>query len=437
MVCKYCGTELEECVLFCPECGAQQEAPAVEEVPAQPPVEEAAPRSQAPAKKSRKKPHIALRIPLQLLSFFLCIALLAVSLCAALLLDLNVLLSKNGINQLLDALLTPAAAAAAPAPAPMPRMPSVHLTLLSAESTGPTDGDGLPDSGDDPVIPDGVLDGADTEEATNNLIDFVLALVREKMGGQLPATEEQIQEIVERSSLKEFVAEKIASYTQDVLQGTSETLITTEEVMELVDENKALLEDVFNAPISTQVYQAIEQQVDDMIVKEDLNEVIHENITAIVEDAVQDALPPIGDLGGILGGGDNENTSVLDQYRALLSLLTAKPLLYSAAGVCLVLLLLLCLLNWYNVPAGLTWAALPLMLSGLMLSLPIFALQFMPGLLQSLLGNGALLPVLSILPAFAGVLAPVHYGLLGIGTGLLVISIVWRSLRAYARKKAV
>ncbi len=438
MLCKFCGTELEEGACLCPACGnSQAEVPAEEmivqeseEISAQKPVEEAAP---APVKapKVRKKPHIALRIPLQLFSLILCIALLAVSICTVLLADLNMLTSAGGINKLINSILSPAAA-----PAPHRFIPGAVGVWM--DSTDPSiDMDDLLDGDGNIVLPDGVLDGEDSDEAVGSLIDYVIDSLEESMGGELPVTDEQISYIVENSTLTEFVSQKIASIAEDVLNGTKNTVFTTEEIMELMEQNKGIIEEVFDFTITAEITDQIQKEVDKLIVEQDINNQIHDSISNMVDEAIKDSLPPISGsiLDGVIpGGSDLDPEDTLGQYMALIGFITSNELLFGAIGVCLVLILLLCLLNWYNVPAGLTWSAFPMILSGLILSAPIYMVQNMPQLLLSILGDDAAM-LLQIIQSFVGVFAPIHYGLLGLGAALLIGSIVWRIVRASIRKR--
>ena len=119
-------------------------------------------------------------------------------------------------------------------------------------------------------------------------------------------------------------------------------------------------------------------------------------------------------------------TNSLSQIMAGLRLITQQNVLYGAIGACVLLILLLCALNFYNIPGGMTWASLPCILMGLILSAPIAALQMMPELLGEMAGFAPLV----------NVLAPVHYTVPITGFVLLFGSIIWRIVRACIRKNA-
>ena len=92
-------------------------------------------------------------------------------------------------------------------------------------------------------------------------------------------------------------------------------------------------------------------------------------------------------------------------------------------AVVAVLILLLCGANFYNIPAGMTWASMPCILIGGILALPIAVLQLMPTILGEM---AAFAPMVNVL-------APIHYAVPVIGLVLLIGSIVWRIVRSCLR----
>ena len=92
-------------------------------------------------------------------------------------------------------------------------------------------------------------------------------------------------------------------------------------------------------------------------------------------------------------------------------------------------MLLLVAANFYNIPGGLTWAAVPSIIIGLILAAPIAIVQIAPGMVEDLVGNmGVIMPIIDVF-------APNHYAVLIAGVALLFISILWRILRSCIHKK--
>lgn len=419
MFCSNCGAMLEEDALFCPDCGEkiENEAPVMAEgpvvteapVPVEEPVpaEEPAPTEEpAPVTKTaRKKPHIALRILLQFISFVLCVCLTAGLLAAAVLADVHILTSKGGISKIISALFTSPTSAA---PRPIAGAVGGHLSL--------------PDMGEI-EIPDEILTGGGDQDSVNALIRFLYETLQERSEEPLPITEEQLQTFVEKSTVTDYLSEKLAGYAEDFINGTENTTITTEEVMGLLEENKALIQSEFGVEITPEMKQQITATVDKMVVEQDISSTIRDQVNTTVED--------------MLTGGEESpapGSMNLQQLRSFLQFISSDYLLYAAAACCLALILLLCLANFYNVPAGLTWSAVPAIVLGIILSLPLAAVQLLPQALTAMIPNLAL--VIQLAGSFAGAIAPIHYGLLGLGVVLLVASIVWRCVRASVRKKA-
>jgi len=322
--------------------------------------------SSAPAQ--RKKPHIAVRVLMQLLSFCLFIVLLVSLLAAAVAADFHVVNLEN-----LD----------------------LGSILSSSE---PSESDL-------------------SAKFLSELIDAVTEQIEAETGENLPFTAEQIAAAVLDSTVIDYLSEKAASYANDILNGTENTVITTEEIVGLLEENQVTLEQKLNIQITPEFKEAFVQRVDEVVVQGDLNTVIRDTLNEAVDTAIQEAT----------GGMDTA------AVREAMAFLSSDTLLYACIGICIALLLLLCLANWYNVPAGLTWAGMAAAISGGLLSLPIMLIRSMPELIEAL--TVGITPIANLIHSFAGLLASVHYAVFFIGVGLIVLSIVWRILRTSARKK--
>jgi arsenate reductase-like glutaredoxin family protein len=255
------------------------------------------------------------------------------------------------------------------------------------------------------TLPEGVEDAIASGDS-NAIVDMLYETMKEMLGEEVPITKEQLQTFVEESTVTDYIAEKAAGYAEDIINGTENTQITAEELVDLLEENKELIEQTFEVEITEEAMAEIEANVTTIVEENDINGTIRAEINNVMESA------------GAEGSG-----IPLAQIMEIVRLLSQNTVMYSAIGACVVLILLLCGANFYNIPAGMTWAAVPCILIGGILAAPIAVLQLMPSILGEL---AAFAPMVNVL-------APIHYAVPVTGLVLLIGSIVWRIVRSCIR----
>lgn len=381
-------------------------APAAPVVPVMPTAPAAAPAKQPkPVKQSkppkqpqtRRKPHIAVRIPLQLLSFVLSVVLVAAVLATVAVADVNHLLSADGMKQVINGILIPTAA-------PQRVTPVVGAAGVSLDNTASAD------------IPKDLLSGDSPEENTENLVNWIYQKIEEANGQPLKFDEEQLMTFVQESTAADFLAEKLAAYAQDFVSGTEEASISIDEIMELLEENEELLEETFDVQLSAKQKRNIESNIQKVMEQNDVDHILREQVFASVEKTIEASMSGSG-----MGW---------KEVQKIVKLVCSDTVLYMAVGACALLVLLLCLLNFYNVPAGLTWSAVPTILIGLVLNAPLWLVAVDFDALREFLPT----VVGTALSSLVSALLPIHSIVLYAGLGLLVISIFWRAIRAAASK---
>ena len=349
--------------------------------------------------KTRRKPHIVLRILMQLLSFVLCLVLVGSLVATVVLADLNHLRSAGGIKQLINAVLIPDSGSQSAKP---------HVGAAGVTIPGNVD---LSD------LPIDLLTGGTAEENLESLIEWAYEKMEESSDVPLNFSKEDVMEFVEESTVTDFIADKLASYTEDFINGTQNTTITADEIMDLIEDNEDLIEEKFHMVITPNIRETIEKNVVKVVEEDDLNSTIRVQVFENVEQTIDQTASDMG--------------MSWEEIQPILQLLCADTTLYIAIGVCVLLLVLLCLLNYYNIPAGLTWFAIPSILVGILLTLPLVLLQTSPDLFAQFLPTA----VVGVVAAFADVLLPIHATVLIAGLAVLVVSIFWRVIRSVVNRK--
>lgn len=380
MQCYVCGTVFEDGLPCCPVCGTViQEADAAPMYYSQMPPLDIQPPAPAPAPK-RKKPHIALRIGMQFLSFLLCLILGMALIVTVALADINLLTSSGGIKQIITAVMIP------------PQAPAVARPIPAANGA--------------PVRQSGDADDSLAGGNTSAIVDMLYEMILDSAEGEAPISKEQLQTLVENSTVTDYIAEKAAGYAEDILNGTENTQITAEELVQLVRENKQVIEQTLDIELTEQAMADIEANMTTMVEQNDINGTIRTEINNAMDAMVS------GDSGVPMA-------QILEVFR----ILSRDTVLYGAIGACVLLLALLCGANFYNVPAGLTWAAVPCILIGGILAAPVAVLQLMPTILGDFAAYASVVNVLAVN----------HYATPVIGLALLIGSIVWRIVRSCIR----
>ena len=373
-----------------------------------------------------QKPHMAVRVLLGILSVILCLALFCTTVLTMVVADLKVLTGKDTLQSLITQLVFAA-----------PKKNSPVYLFQSAGVGGVR------------------LDEADTAQGesggTQFIVDYLYDYLEQAMGDELNISKEDVGALLEESSVPEFVSDKMASMVSDIITGESTTVITKDEILDLVEENKELIEDVIGEELPEEVIEQIATKVEET------------NVADTVKDAVEVQLGlkpdpnqpegPAGDegVGGTQSGTtssrpvlkENVIESVLTGKNTVedvvtggiptllvtLREITANTVLLTLLGVCLVLIVLLFAANYWKLYAALRGVGITLMVAALPFVAAMLAVEVVPALFMD--------PAMRIVAMVIELTGVVSLSTFGGGLVLLIGSIVWGSLCKRAQNKAI
>lgn len=354
---------------------------------------------------ARKKPHFMIRLLLQLVSFLLFIVLTVSLLATAVLLDLKALTSSGGVEAIINSFLGTGSSSASPtAEVPVQAPTNEYLVTLSSF-------DGNYEIPDDIEIP------SDALTDSNILADFIIDIIQNSTDEDVNITHDQVQNFIDNSTVMDYTTDKVSGYVQDALNGTASTTITADEIMNLLEENQTLIEETFEITVTDEMKAEIRTNVTKAIEEEDLNGTIRQEIDNVMQQPIEGTDMTIQDIVELLGQ------------------ITQTKVILAAAGLCLLLILLLFLANFYKLGKGLTWASFAFMIIGFPLAIVAYVMQNTV-ILQDLLGSD-MNSYISLVSGLGDLLAPIHYGIAIAGVVMFVGSIVWRILaRILPKRKA-
>ena len=455
----------------------QQAEPAVEETvipviePAVEPVAEPVMEAPAkPARKVRKRWPWPVRFLMGIIGFVLCIVMFVTALTGIVLLDLRAMTSENGITTIIETLLTsgkkaPATVRPGLAVGGMVRRAqdsmsdSTHVEI-DANGNVVVNGEVVGSVGDmgngnvTLIVPNGnvttdengnvyvdgeLLEGATMgEDGTVNMggqitvgpnvggdssdaiVDWVVGQLQDFTGGELPVTPEQIENFVEQSTIKDFIAEKVAGMVGDFYTGNITTTITMEEITQLVEENKALIQSEFGIEITEEHTEALKQIVEDTGILEQVQ-----------EQGIMGILGSVG--GGLMDPGMMQQMQQIQMAVEIVRQVTSYTAIAAVGLIFLALAAILFCTTQFSWPATLADCGVVLMLASAIFVIPSTVFTNSPELVTELLGNPMLV---KLAQTFFNATAGVNYGAFGVGVGLIVLAIVAACIRSAMRKKA-
>lgn len=399
------------------------EQPAEQEQIIEQPVETVAevPAEQPKAKKQKKarKPRpVAVRILCGFVAFILCIAMFAISLTGVLILNVRTIVSREGITQIITQLISGQ---------------TVSGPVRPALAVGAG------------VYMDEYTTGGDL---SGSFVDWIYGIIMQEFGEELILTKEQVQTFVEESTVKDFVADKVAGLVEDFYSGESKTVITGEEIKELIHENKEILEEQFNLEINQEALDIVDAALEESGVLKPMEEEgqgLLEYIQQSLAAGQKPDLPEDGESGivgdgvtdgGIGGGTDNtvgevnpmeSVTMIMEIIRTATSYETVMVL----AGAFVLLMLLLFLVTGFSFPATLADTGVVLLLVGLIFGAPAAICLNAPDLVHAILPQ----PIGGVVSLIFSTTAGLNFTVLGVGVGLIVLAIVLKIILSVVQKK--
>lgn len=357
-----------------------------------------------------KKMNLGIRFILGFVSVILCILLVFTTLAAAILGDLNAVFQKDNLQQLLKESLFTSATTRQPAPA------------ISGNGQYRPAVQRFPARLDDFTLTTGA--GGDNSA----MVEWIYGTLTDQLGEENIPSLEEVQAFVDESTLGDFLTDKTASIISDVVTGSSNTTITTEEIQTLLEDNAQLVEDTFgfemNEEIIEQVVEVVEQnEIVQAVQKEGVTKVVQNMVDRGVLNLPVEILP--------FAPGSSDTNPVMEAIQTVQSIVSVSTLLI-VIGICVVLIALQMVTNIKRIWIGINNTGISLTIAGSILMIPTCLLWFASGLLDQLLEGAG--PVGNIVLYVLNSTAPIHVGVFAGGILLIVGGCV---LRTVLKKKAL
>ena len=382
---------------------------------------------------NKKQLPTGVRVLLGFVSVLLCIVLFVCSIVTILVADLSLLTSKGGLQKLIQDVLFSTSAPARPGFAPAGVLPGRSPIRMEEPDLGGFDFGSIDFSG--------IIAGDGSSSA---IADMLYGILEEQFPEEeLPISKEDVTNFVEESTLTEFISDKVSGIVVDVINGEVTTTITKEEVMELLEENKELIEDTFKTEIPDEVIESVGTLVEES----KLSETIQQSVADIVGVEIAPTTPNNPDSenpGNTIGSSTSSNKKpifrpsdleVLDnvtsgnisdmgigEILAMVRIVTSPAVLIGCIAVCLLISGLLFLTNWGRPNAALRCSGIPYFIAGLLFLLPSAVAQFAPSLIDSLIPVAG--KVIRQVLALAGTIS---LGVTVFGLVLIIGGAVWGS----------
>ena len=356
-----------------------------------------------------KKPHVAIRILLGIISVVLSIALFVGIFTAMVIGNIRVLTNKDNLQTFISEILF--------------ATPKKHAPVILRQGVG---------------VGGVKLDEADAEmDGTQQMIvDYVYDMLKDQFGDELPVSEEKVEELLSESTVPEFLSEKMASIMSDVLTGETTTTITSEEVVELIQENSELIQDTFGVEITQEHLDAVSDWVEEADITNTVQQVVQGNLglkdpeTGRPEEGSVALAPEMQGsvLQGMVSGQVSVDSILNGDIQTILAVfreITSVNILLTILGACAVLVVLLFLVNYWKPYAAVRCVGITAMIAALPFLIPTVLVLAVPAMFAE--------PGLSIVALVLRLTSVVCIGLFVGGVVLLAGSIVWGTL---AKKKA-
>ena len=347
------------------------------------------------------------KILLGMLSFVLCILLFVSSLATILIADAGTLVSQNGMQTLIMQLLSP----------------------------GTSGGD--------------AENGA---ELTTAVVEWAYDSLVQEYGDKIPVEMEELKDLIENSTIKEFVAEKTASLVNDLYTGESNTTITEEDVSELLTENAEAIRACF-PQVKLDTPEDIEKLTEKIMEHPLMKQIMEEGISSVLGIDMEDLKDPdkIEDLQGSISSGKlpqkhigsrhivagaaflpvaNIAANPIAHALEIVRMVTSPTTLLLSIGICVALVVLLFLCAWNRPYNAMLESGITFLLTGTIFLVPTLIAWLMPGAWMTLFSFLPLVGTLTreVLLLTGGICG----GVAGLGLALIIGSCI---LRHFMKKK--
>lgn len=339
--------------------------------------------------KNEKLP-LGIRILLYLASGLLGIILFVAVLATSLIADLRIIFDKDSIQDtvrevITDVLSSPAQPRKAPfAPgegglhaAPRPR------TFYAEPSK------------DDPSNV--------AAELTDQLIGTFYETVGKELGEEIPFTQEEFKDMINDSTVKDYIADKTAGLVADYFADEVTTTFHAEEVLALIDENSELIESITGEPLPADISEKIANIFDESEIIQALEK---DGLAGFMETTGQE-IPGLSDM----SNSKFNIKSILATVRKATSL---RNLLIGIA-ISIALIAAIIFINIRQFPKGLRRAGYPLIWVGM---------GIIPGILANIPSSLWSIPGMSAVRKLIASTMVVYGIILGLGLALVIAGIV-------------
>lgn len=323
----------------------------------------------------QKKLSFGARFGLYIASFFLGLLLFAAAVTTALIADVQIITSRDGLSGIIQTMMSAPANVRPHAPAFVSHegglrvAPRVNRTYQMPRR--------------DETEADEEAAGDVAEDLTAQLIGMFYEAMGEMFGEEMTFTQDEFTQMVNESTVKDYIADKTAGLITDYLNDEITTTFEVEEVVQLIQENAALIESITGEPIPEDIAQTIGQVFDE-------NEIIVK-IEAEGLAGFMELMPPSGNPDGEAGtssGGDIlEILEMVKEYYFIASPIASTSTMVIGIVICVILMAAIVLINCRQLGKGLRRAGYPLVIAGSMIILNILAIA-KPDILMLFVGKG-------------------------------------------------